>query len=351
MNLNKGTLRVGKYPYTYARVSAMKGALLRKDDYDRLLKMSLPEIVRFLQDTHYRAEIDEFAANHEGLDLIEVALRQNLAKTLSKLQRISSGNLRIILNAYLARRDIENLKIVLRAKFTGDKNAEQLLVPAGNYSKAYFMSLLQKESVEDVAKLITITDLSKGLEHYSHTGSLFEIENQLDRHYYTSLLELTKRMPKQGSVFREFLKTELDVHNVMIILRLTKEGFGAEKIEPYLFSEGARLRRVHLQKLLISTDVEEILERLKSMGFRKMIGTADEAYKKQKRLADVEVALNRYMLRRATLLWHQHPLSIDTILGFMLAKEIEVRNLILLIKAKKLGLGEEFVQNELVIGN
>lgn len=347
--MNRGTLRVGKYPYTYARVSAMKGALLRRDDYDRLLKMSISEVVRFLQDTQYRFEIDEFAATHEGLELIEMALRQNLARALAKLQRITTGNLRLILNAYLVRQDIENLKIVLRAKFTGDENAERLIVPAGNFSKQYFLSLMQKESVEDVARLVTIANLKKGIEHYQKTGSLFEIENQLDSHYYLSLLELTKRMPKQGTMFREFIMTELDVHNIMMILRLTKEGFAAEKIEPYLFSQGSRLRKVQLQKLLVSSDVEEILDKLKSMGFRSMIGEADEAYKKQKRLADVEVALHGYLLQRATLLWHQHPLSVDTIFGFMAAKEIEVRNLIMLIKAKKLGLGEEFAKSGLVI--
>ncbi len=344
------TLRLGTYPYTFARVSAMKGAIFKKEDYDRLLKMSTPEIVRFLQDTTYRKEIDEFAAHHEGLELVEIALRQNLGRTLTKLQRISTGALRELLDAYLARRDIENIKIVLRAKFTGDETAERFLVPAGNLSRAYFQSLLQKDSVEDAARLVSIADLSPGIEHYQHTGSLFEIENLLDRQYYIGLLDLTCRVPTQGVVFGEFLKAELDVHNVMTILRLTKEGFSAEKIGGYLFADGQRLRRSGVKRLLSTQDIEDILDRLKSMGFGDMAGPALEAYKGQGRLADVEVALGRYLLHRATLLWHQHPLSIDTILGFMLAKEIEVRNLIVLIKAKLLGLPEEFMQSEIIAG-
>ncbi len=342
--------RLGTYPYTFARVSAMKGALLKKEDYDRLLKMSTPEIVRFLQDTTYRREIDEFAARHEGLELVEIALRQNLGRTLAKLQRISTGDLRKLLDAYLARRDIENIKIVLRAKFTGDETAERLIVPAGNLSKSYFQSLLKKDSVEDAARLVSITDLSPGIEHYQRTGSLFEIENLLDRHYYTSLLDLTRRVPRQGIVFGEFLRAELDVHNVMVILRLTKEGFSIDRIERYIFADGQRLRRGTLKKLLSSQDIEEILDHLKGIGFSDMAAPAIEAYKRQERLLDVEVALGHYLLHRAALLWHQHPLSIDTILGFMIAKEIEVRNLIVLIKAKRLGLPEEFMQSEIIAG-
>ncbi len=348
--MTAATFRLGTYPYTFAHVSAMKSALLKAADYDRLLKMSTPEIVRFLQDTSYKKEIDEFAAHHEGLELIEIALRQNLGRTLAKLQRASMGDLRELLDAYLVRHDIANIKIVMRVKFTGDTTAENLIIPAGNLSRAYFQSLLQKDSVEDVARLVSITDLTPGIEHYQRTGSLFEIENLLDRHYYTGLLELVGRVPKHGVIFGKFLRTELDVHNLMTILRLAKEGFSAEKIRGYIFARGQRLGPVALQKLLSSPDVEDILDHLKSMGFRDMASPAIEAYKKQKRLADVEVAQSRYLLHRAALLWHQHPLSIDTILGFMLAKEIEVRNLIVLIKAKKLGLPEEFVQSAIIAG-
>lgn len=348
--MTESMLRFSTYPYTFARASAMKGVLLKKEDYDRLLKMSTPEIVRFLQDTAYKKEIDEFAANHEGLELVEIALRQNFGKTLAKLQRISTGNLRELLDAYLVRYDIENIKIVLRAKFTGDMTADQFLIPAGNLSKAYFQSLLQKDSVEDVAHLVSIADLSSGIKHYQHTGSLFEIENLLDRHYYEGLLELVHRVPRQGILFGKFLRTELDVHNFMTILRLAKEGFSPERMKGYIFARGQRLKQAALQRLLSSSDVEEILDRLKSLGFRDIAIPAIEAYKKQKHLADVEVAQRRYLLHRATLLRHQHPLSIDTILGFMLAKEIEVRNLIVLIKAKMLDLPEEFVQNEIVAG-
>ena len=47
-------LSLGKYPYTYARVSVMKGNLLKKEEYQKLLKMSLNEIISFLQNSEYK---------------------------------------------------------------------------------------------------------------------------------------------------------------------------------------------------------------------------------------------------------------------------------------------------------
>ena len=59
--------------------------------------------------------------------------------------------------------------------------------------------------------------------------------------------------------------------------------------------------------------------------------------------------LNHYLLDRAALLLHQNPLSIDVILGYMFAKEVEIRNLKTLIKGRQLGLDEDFINRELIV--
>ena len=66
-----------------------------------------------------------------------------------------------------------------------------------------------------------------------------------------------------------------------------------------------------------------------------------------KQLSTLDSALQSYLLRKNTLLMHQHPLSIDVILGYMLAKEAEIRNLQLLIKGKELGLKDAFIEEHL----
>ena len=63
---------------------------------------------------------------------------------------------------------------------------------------------------------------------------------------------------------------------------------------------------------------------------------------------DLEINFFKYLLEKSILMLHQNPLSIDVILGYMFAKEIEVRNLKILIKGKQLNLKEEFIENQLV---
>src|SRR3989344_7732253 len=106
----KRKVRLGFYPYTYARVSAMKGKLLKADDYHKLLKMKFAEIAKFLEESDYKQEVDEYSVQYEGAELLERALNRNLQRAFEKLKRISPEQLNTVIQAYLIRRDVWNMK-------------------------------------------------------------------------------------------------------------------------------------------------------------------------------------------------------------------------------------------------
>src|SRR3989344_437296 len=130
-------IRLGTYPYTYARASAMKSKLIQKDQYQKLLKMSVSEIAKFLQETEYKREIDELAVSQLGIHHVERALNKNLVRAFRKLKRIAEGNLRILIEEYLRKKDISNLKAIFRGKFTKAEEGyvDSLLIPVGQFSR------------------------------------------------------------------------------------------------------------------------------------------------------------------------------------------------------------------------
>ena len=73
-----------------------------------------------------------------------------------------------------------------------------------------------------------------------------------------------------------------------------------------------------------------------------------EEFKKTGSLIALETELYKHLLKQSILFMHQHLLSIDVILGYMFAKDIEVRNLKMIIKGKQLGLSEQFIENQLI---
>ena len=66
-------------------------------------------------------------------------------------------------------------------------------------------------------------------------------------------------------------------------------------------------------------------------------------------LIDIELDLDKFLIKKSFVSWHKHPLSALAILGYMLAKEAEVRNIKVIARAKHLGIDEEFIEKKLIV--
>jgi len=347
----KGKIRLVAYPYTYVRTTVMRSLLLKKEDYDKIMKMSLSEIANLLQESDYKDEINELAAKYSGAELVERALSKNLARRFKKLKRISPYELNLLISAYLNREDIFNIKTILRGKYTNtdDSETESLLIPVGTLSKRYLAELLKKKTIEEILKNIQIIDfrhIAKAYDSFKKNNMLIEIENALDRHYYNETLNFVSRIPKQGALFKEFLEAEIEVLNILTILRLKKENLSKDEIEKYIFVKN---KTAFFGELLKSRSIEEILSALEKSKYGRIIRDAIKKFNESRSLIPIEMSLYRYLLGKSMLLQHQHPLSVDIILGYMFAKEIEARNLRVIAKGKQLSLPNEFIESQLVV--
>ena len=208
--------------------------------------------------------------------------------------------------------------------------------------------LIKKESIEQILRnnrIVNFTLLEKGLSYLKEKNSLAMIENSLDRFYYDNLIEFSKLLPQQGALFRKFLVMEVEILNILTLLRLKKSKIGNAGD----FIIAARgLISPKIAKMPELDDFDALIKALEETHFKKAIDKGIEDFRNTGSLITLETELYKYLLKQSSLLLHQHPLSVDIILGFMLAKDIEIRNLRILIKGKQLGLSEEFIEKQLV---
>lgn len=348
-------IKLGFYPYTYVRVVTMKSKLLKKQEYDKLLKMKTEEITKYLQETDYRDEINSLVPETFGSDLLEQAITKNLVRNYAKLKRISPPELNVLIHAYLKRVDVYNIKTILRSKFShSDRTTtEMLLRPMGTYSQKFYDVLIEAEDVPSVVQDLDIDQKSKSilLKQFHETGSLTALENFLDRQYYEFIATLCEQIPKEGALFKEFLMYEVDVLNVKILLRLKLGKISPEDIKKNLYTYGLLLHKSFLQKIvkLSKLDIDNILVELEKTELGSIIKEHHREIGEQGILMNLEIKLDKWLLKKATLLLHQHPLTIDTILGYLFAKELETRNLMVITKGKQLGLEEQFLESQLIV--
>lgn len=350
----KKKLGLGSYPYINARVRAMKADLIPKGEYAKLAKMGLPEIARYLQETRYKEEINEFAPKYGGADLIEQAINKNIGHTFSKLLDISTGEIRSLLEAYLGRWDLWNLKAIMRAKQSkiSREELELSLLSCGKIRGHQAEDLLKKEAVEDVLAAAAVKGYVAGAgdaeKAYKASGKISDVENILNKAYYDSLIEMAEGIPKQGALFRSFLKTELDIRNIKTILRLKREGFKKDDIMKHLIFPGERLGKSELSVLAAASSMDELGNALMKTYYGKALGASLKKMKDTGSISPVQTALDKYWLLKAGLMLHQHPLSINPIMGFMISKEVEHKNLRLIARTHASGLSEQTITENLV---
>ena len=188
---------------------------------------------------------------------------------------------------------------------------------------------------------IKFREFEKALDSFRENNRIVEIENVLDREYYGQMLSFAETIPSQGRLFRKFLEAGIETNNVMNVLRLRNAGIGREEIIPFVIGRPS----ARVKTLLAAETKDDIVKALPE----NITESAAENFASNNSLVDIELEMNKNLLKRTTLLLHQHPLTVDVILGYMFAKEIEVRNLKMLLKARQLSLSDHFIEQQIII--
>lgn len=336
------------YAYTTARVRAMKSKLLPQETYPRLMNMQIDEITRFIEEFEYKEDVDELARLYEGVDLIEHALNRNLAVTFTKLISISEGELNFLISEYLKKYDIWNIKTILRGKYCGASTDDILeaVVAAGRLSYTFTSELAAKSTYEDVIVSLLTSEYSLILKDYDGKN-LSEIENRLDKKYYYDLFQaIGDPKSKDRKLFSKFIRTDIDLKNLVTLFRLKKYGLTDPSMADLLIEGGLKLKIKEIERML-SLSFEDFLVELENTPYWEEI--SDCCGPKMDSLIYVETRLKKLRLKSAASFSHVYPLSIVPIMDYILSKENEVSNLRMIIRGKAVGLSDEEIKNQLVI--
>ncbi|MBI2578365.1 MAG: V-type ATPase subunit [Candidatus Aenigmarchaeota archaeon] len=334
-------LRFGTYPYTAVRVLAMKSALLGKDDYMRMQKMGMNEIIRFLAEGEYKSEIEILSKSFRGIELVNLSLNLNLAATVNKLLRISihdevKGMIRLYSNKWV----VSNLKTVLRVKMNALDSGyiRYGIIPIEPATYEFCRALYESEPramAREIEKIMFI-DASE-TESLLQEGNLMSLENALDREYYKTLYAASRNV--KSKFIKEFLQNLVELMNIRNVVKLRISGVDRKTALDFVIGDRSRL----VSKLLDASDAEKIRGVLGESRYSALSKGIEED------IANLENNLENFLLRYSSKLLHSKQMSISPIFGYLLAKEIEIRNLRLMLNSRDAGLEEDFVNKNLII--
>ena len=341
------------YEYVTTRVRMRKAQLYDEDDYRKLVRMEPNEIARFMEESSYGDEINRLGARHSGVDLIEYALYENMARHFRDIVRWSKGSLKHHVVTYLRRYDAFDVKTVLRGIHTGATEDEIRadLIPAGELGDDLLDELVEADAVEQVVEALAGTRYGEPLQEasreYDDTGVLAPLETAVDRAYYRGLLGDDGELASDGAVatYREFLRAEIDITNVRNALRAA----GSDDVDPddYFVEGGDLFDRDELARL--AENREELLNALRDSGYGAMMEDAIEALEETDSLVAFDRALDRLLVQYSERMTNLNPLSIAPVIAYILAKEIEVTDIRGIARGREAGLSVEEIEEEVVI--
>ncbi len=330
------------WAYIVARVKVMKKRLIPSEEYRKLLNMEFDEIVRYLEETEYKKEIDELAYKYSGPRLLDFALTLNLSRTYKKIQDISVGTAKELITQYLKRWDIWNIINIIRGKIANvsPEEIEESLIPVGEYTIDFYKSLIPKD-LGEIVKAFEGTPYYGALSKIGN-APLSTIEDELYKTYYANLV---RQKPRDFAfkLFLDFIRMEIDIKNVKTILRLKREDIPSDEIIKRIIPGGFELSTQEATKLA-TMEWDELVKALEGYWFWKGVGSLGD-----KELSRIEIKFDKAWMEVVAKRASNYPLSILPVLQYMVLKKIEVDNLRTLGWGKWKGVPAEEIEEQLVI--
>jgi V/A-type H+/Na+-transporting ATPase subunit C len=355
-------LQRSNYAYANARVRVRRGKLLPRDTYQKLLKMDIPEITRFIEGTEYGREINELATKFRGIDLLENALNVNEERNYAQVKEFAKGEVGDLVKRYLDRWTFWNLKTLLRGRFWGASQQDivrELLIE-NREDFDFYQGLLNVEGqglkpvVEKLAESPRTSAMAKVLRDaeakVKDEGYLLQAyEDALDRAYYANLIETIPSNNRDNQLFLRFVRHEIDIRNLQLLLRFKGRADSPADIGEHLLPGGQELKGPELRRLADAQNLDDLLERLKELRLFDKVKDALAAGDPKKSLTPIMLALTRSLGDFAQQFGHLNPLSVLPIVNYLMRKNLEVRNLRAIARGKQAGLSEAEIENLLVV--
>lgn len=342
--------------YVNARVRSRRAALFAEEDYRKLVRMGPGEIARYMEETEYETEMNELGARHSGVDLIEYALNQNLAKHFHDMLGWAEGQLHDLIANYLRKFDAWNAKTAIRGVYSGasPEEIQTDYIRAGEFDDALLDQLAAANSLEEIVELLEETIFEDGLEAayeaFEEQDVLVPLENVIDKTFYEHLLDdvetrqINRNTPK--GLYVEVLQAEIDFRNIRNALRLSRTGTDLDLAEYYI-KGGKLFENGELRQLVGSFD--DLVEYIRESTYGDELSNALTDLDEADSLVQFEHALEGALLEYSDTLSYTYPVSICSALSYILAKEREIENIRAIARGREVGLSVEEIENELVI--
>lgn len=309
-------IKIMPFAYGSSRIRGAKARILKDEELQSFVDKSYKDVV-------YRLEKHGFS---ELLELIDSDFREEYVQ--QKLRKYSFLHLHKVINyvpsAYKSffevlqmRQDYDLVIAVLRSKSSSfyARHLIKALFAETKYFSAQGLDEIENMSLDDFVSRLKKTPFYNVVsEHIKDIkkGKLSGVEAALENKYFTSLLY----SGKNDNTLKAYAQLLISRYNIREAM-----SFGNNPT----FIKGGMLKKNTLQKLESAKNIEEIKKALENTPFEKHTKDAKDTI-------EMVNSLFRFSKTFAKKLSKEEPLSIKPFVSYYILKEIELKNIRIILK-------------------
>lgn len=312
------------------RIRHAEKKLLTKQQLQRLADAkNLEDAIKLLNETSYSSELSKL----DRPENYEQVLSEVLNKTYKEAMEISPD--KSLVEILSCKYDYHNLKVLVKETILKEKFDSMYCMLDENEIEAFRELALKND--EGLSK-----DFKECLDFFETTKDPQDIDIFIDKKYFEKVLSLAEGFKLE--MITEYFKAMIDFINLRTFIRCRKQNQVKETLEKVLIKGGD----VETDKILdmFYEDIEILPIKLKAYKIGRVLSKIVEEYKNTNSLNSFEKSMDDYLVeivRKAKSIHY----GAEVIFSFLFAKELEIKNLRLILVGKVNGLSADFIKERL----
>jgi V/A-type H+-transporting ATPase subunit C len=323
-----------RYAFISACLKAEEAKTVTYEHMDRMTSASnLQDALAIIRETNVGSYLEELPV--KTFDDLDEYLWRYLAQRIAYVEsfKFIPKDVLKLSKAYVVKYDVSNIKAALQGITTAKKAR---LIPIGIiHSNGLLDELSRCENEDDIAELLVkckLGDYIPALEQYSidkGTKSKFAAEAMMDGEYYRSMLNMARKV-KDGFVLAKAFGLLIDLTNLQIASRAVIAGIGLDTAD-IIIAGGYRITDKTLKELL-TLKIADISSKLEDGHYQGIANEVSTTYDRTKSITAVDEIIDKHKFRMLKEMLSPRVLSPLVMAWYVTLKEVEIRNLRLILK-------------------
>ena len=309
------------YAYSVGRVRALETRLLDQTRFERMIDAaSGEEALKVLTESDYASAVTELDSVHDFEYMLAAELKNNFDLIMNISPRPE------LIETLAVRYDVHNLKVLFKAKYLGIKT--DLLIPVGSSDLNKLEFAVSEDDYRDFpAKLRQAAESINEDFLVNHDPQVIDLT--LDQVLYDRLINLARE--KKSAFLEGLFVRQIDLTNLKTLIRVKKMGLDREFLKKVLLLQG--LLPIERLISLIDESLESLITALNMTEYAEFVDEGVREWLEKGSASRFEKLADDYItdyLKKGK--WKAF--DIEPLVGYLWAKEIEIKNIRIVLVGK-----------------